>query len=221
MKRLPVVLVVSLLSSPTLAQVDEEEVAGDYAAAPAEPDATPPPPDAAAAAASEPVRPIARSSDWGQWVYTAQYGWVFMPYGDGYTTAVDGYADPYMYVYGPAFGWTWVAAPWLCGWGPWPYFGVVGPWGFGWYGHGIHHRPWRGGWAGGAPTFRPHPPGFRSGRPGNAGATFRPQAPGLRTGPAPAFRPQAPASRPQAPAPRPQAPAGRGGGGHGGPRPSR
>ena len=73
----------------------------------------------------------------GQWVYTEQYGWVYMPYGDAYAYAPESEtADPYMYVYYPAVGWTWVDAPWLWGWGPWPYFGVHGPWRFAWFGHG-------------------------------------------------------------------------------------
>ena len=70
----------------------------------------------------------------GQWVYTEQYGWVWMPYGDQYTyegTAYD--ASPYAYVYYPSYGWTWLAAPWIWGWGAYPYFGVTGALGFGWY----------------------------------------------------------------------------------------
>jgi hypothetical protein len=27
----------------------------------------------------------------------------------------------------------WLAAPWVWGWGPYPYFGIRGPYGFGWY----------------------------------------------------------------------------------------
>jgi hypothetical protein len=55
-----------------------------------------------------------------------------MPYGDQYTyegTAYD--ASPYAYVYYPSYGWTWLAAPWIWGWGAYPYFGVHGPLGFG------------------------------------------------------------------------------------------
>ncbi len=65
----------------------------------------------------------------------------------------------------PVYGWCWLTAPWLWGAGPMPYFGVVGPryyvWfgvGFGhWYGFGPHYRYWgwsgrgywgRGGWVG-------------------------------------------------------------------------
>jgi hypothetical protein len=82
----------------------------------------------------------------GQWVYTEQYGWVWMPYGDQYTyegTAYD--ASPYAYVYQPSYGWTWLAAPWIWGWGAYPYFGVNGAWGFGWY-RGLYRGGY--GWGG-------------------------------------------------------------------------
>ena len=106
----------------------------------APPDRPPPPPPQAAAPASQPT---------GQWVYTAQYGWVWMPYGTAYAHApTDGNGEPYMYVFYPTVGWTWVVAPWLWGWGPVPHFGVYGGWRFGWYGHG-----WGPAWHG----FRPAP----------------------------------------------------------------
>ncbi|MGA9652706.1 MAG: hypothetical protein WBV96_02230, partial [Polyangia bacterium] len=41
-----------------------------------------------------------------------------MPYGGQYTyegTASD--ASPYSYVYYPSYGWMWLAAPWIWGWG--------------------------------------------------------------------------------------------------------
>src|SRR5664279_4533883 len=70
----------------------------------------------------------------GQWVYTTQYGWIWMPYGNQYTyegTATD--TQPYAYAYYPSYGWTWLAAPWVWGWGAYPYFGVLGPSHYGWY----------------------------------------------------------------------------------------
>ncbi|MGD0839177.1 MAG: hypothetical protein ABSB49_21280, partial [Polyangia bacterium] len=82
----------------------------------------------------------------GQWVYTGQYGWVYMPYGDQYVyegVATD--PNPYAYVYYPSYGWSWLAAPWLWGWGPYPYFGVRGALGFGWY-RGLYRAGW--GWGG-------------------------------------------------------------------------
>lgn len=137
----------------------------------AQPQETPPPPPEA-----RPQAPAQRAVPSGQWVNTWQYGWVWMPYGTAYTSMpVDG--DPYMYVYGPAFGWTWVVAPWVWGFGPWPFFGPLGFSHFCWFGRGPflrpawHGRPWpswsprpfrpmgsqvvRGGFQGG---FRPAPP---------------------------------------------------------------
>ena len=87
----------------------------------------------------------------GQWVYTAQYGWVWMPYGRQYVDEGTYGADtPYQYVYTVRLGWTWCSAPWLWGWGAYPYFGVLGPGRFGWYrglyrsGYGWGH--YRGGY---------------------------------------------------------------------------
>src|ERR1700759_269437 len=80
----------------------------------------------------------------GQWVYTQQYGWVWMPYGDQYTYApTQEGAYPQEYVYYPSYGWTWVAAPWVFGWGASPYWGIYGTAHFGWYG-----RLGVGGWRG-------------------------------------------------------------------------
>ena len=93
----------------------------------------------------------------GQWVYTAQYGWVWMPYGTRYVDeGVYGGHSPYQYIYSVSLGWSWLAAPWLWGWGSYPYFGAWGPSRFGWYrglyhsGHGWGH--YRGGYeSGGRP----------------------------------------------------------------------
>ena len=62
----------------------------------------PPPPDAV---------PAPQQS--GQWLYTQEYGYVWMPYGDQYVT--QGPAGPAAYVFGAGIGWRWVAAPWLYG----------------------------------------------------------------------------------------------------------
>jgi len=89
-----------------------------------------------------PPRPESRQdkpSDTGQWVYTEQYGWVWMPYGDRYTHQPPDGGTPSMYVYYPEAGWCWVVAPWLWGWGPSPYFGVFGPRFYGWWGIGLGH----------------------------------------------------------------------------------
>ena len=116
------------------------------AAAPATaPVAAPEPPATPAAPPESPAPPS------GQWAYTQQYGWLWMPYGDAYTSLPpDGDGEPYEYVYYPSLGWTWVVAPWIWGFGPWPFFGIHGPYAFGWYGHGWWRSPWR--W-----HFRPGP----------------------------------------------------------------
>ncbi|HKP58015.1 MAG TPA: hypothetical protein VJV78_14890 [Polyangiales bacterium] len=88
-----------------------------------------------ATTAPTPQPPAAAPVD-GQWVYTQQYGWVWMPYAPSYTyVPVQG--NPVMYVYGPTFGWSWVAAPWVFNYGPVPYWGVHGRVYFAWYSH-----PW-------------------------------------------------------------------------------
>jgi hypothetical protein len=168
---------------------------------PAAPPITSSPPEPAASWAEQSAPP-------GQWVYTQQYGWVWMPYADAYTyLPPDESGEPYMYVYGPAFGWSWVVAPWVWGGGPWPYFGIHGAWHFGWYSHGWYSHGWYGhGWWG-------HP--GRWGRPWGGrydyrGAPFHDRAapyragvPTRRVGPAPrAARPFGPGVGRPVPRPR-------------------
>src|SRR5450759_4426567 len=81
-----------------------------------------------------------------QWLHTDHYGWVWMPYGDQYTYEGNAYdSSPYAYVYYPSYGWSWLAAPWIWGWGPYPFFGVRGALGFGWY-RGLYRAGY--GWGG-------------------------------------------------------------------------
>jgi len=81
----------------------------------------------------------------GQWVFTRQYGWLFMPFDRTYTYApVAEGGDPYMYAYYPGYGWLWLAAPWIFGIGPQPYFGTYGYAQYGWYGRGYYGHPWYG-----------------------------------------------------------------------------
>ena len=88
----------------------------------------------------------------GQWVFTAQYGWIWMPFGPQFVFVPPGGAPPQMFVFYPAVGWRWVVAPWIWGLGPQPYWGVHGtgwfPWwgrGFGrWYGFGPRYVGWGG-----------------------------------------------------------------------------
>lgn len=193
MRRLALILLATSLPAAGLAQsLDDEWAAGDVAtppsSAPAEtppaPPANPPPPAQEQPAPQTPA---------GQWVYTQQYGWVWMPYGDAYSyVPPEGIGAPYEYVYYPVYGWTWVVAPWVWGFGPWPYF-AIGPTYFGWYHHGWWRTPWRwryrpvplrghfaayGPYRGGfAPRTAPYP--YRGGFVGSP-------APGSR--PAPAWR---------------------------------
>ena len=110
-----------------------------------EPQEVPPPPPAEQPSApqqpqanAQPEGQVTAAVPPGQWVYTQQYGWVWMPYADGYTSVpASGYGEPSVYVYYPAYScWAWLAAPWVWGYGPWPYFGVAGPYGFAWFGWG-------------------------------------------------------------------------------------
>ncbi len=161
--------------------------------APAPPARTPPPPRQEAQA----------EATTGQWVYTQQYGWVWMPYADRYLyLPPDG--PPYAYLYYPAYGWTWVAAPWIFGWGPWPYFGFHGAFYYGWYGHGWWRQPWR--WYAGPPrgwngpyynNYRPAPgrPGARPAPGGASGYGTRGAGPAVRGAPGPAVRGPGPAVR--------------------------
>ena len=102
--------------------------------------------------------PAAQAPGGGQWVYTSEYGWIWMHYGNQYMyegSASDAY--PYSYVYYTSSGWMWLAAHWVWGWGEYPYFGPRGPGGFGWYaglyraGYGWgRYRGGGYGWGGGA-----------------------------------------------------------------------
>ena len=100
----------------------------------------PPPPTANLPSAPAPAPPqpsaVAPATPEGQWVYTGQYGWVFMPYAQRYTY-VPAQGTPYMYAYYPAFGWRWIVAPWVYGSGPRPYWGPGGRGHFAW-----NARPW-------------------------------------------------------------------------------
>lgn len=108
----------------------------------ASPPPTPPPPPAATQASAQPSPPPAApdtngqlvySYPTGQWVYTAGPGWVWVPSG---AATVDEEGVPYVYLYTPAYGWTWYVSPW----GPGPYhYGV-------WIRHPWHPPGWHGYW---------------------------------------------------------------------------
>jgi hypothetical protein len=88
-------------------------------------------------AAAPPVAPVPASPSPGQWVYTNQYGWIWMPYSRDYTYVAPDGGMAYEYAYYPSAGWRWIYAPWILGWGPSPFWGRLGPVRFSWYAH-----PW-------------------------------------------------------------------------------
>jgi hypothetical protein len=153
------------------------------------PGAPPPPPPSQVAApwaGDQAPPPPATGTPDGQWVYTQQYGWVWMAYDDLYTWAPpNGSGEPLEYVYYPSYGWEWVAAPWVWGIGPWPYFGRPAPNRFAWYQHGWWRSPRRWHYAEaphrgalGERGIRPAPPG----RPAPAPSARRPGEPERRQG---------------------------------------
>jgi hypothetical protein len=109
-----------------------------------------------------------------------------MPYAREYAyVPADPQVYPEAYVYYPVYGWRWVSAPWIYGYGPQPWWGpgglrlyawyghpwfrVGGYWGWGaWRGWGpyrgwIGPRRWgAGGWAR-APAYFPSGAGYRPG----------------------------------------------------------
>jgi len=117
-------------------------------APPAQPAAPPPAP--AQVAPPAPGSPqAAQPSAAGQWVYTQQRGWLWMPYGEQYVYTPPNTAGAYPseYVYAPSYGWTWVSAPWVWGWGPELYFSYGGPVRYHWFhGRGFVWHGYRGGY---------------------------------------------------------------------------
>jgi hypothetical protein len=134
-------IVVVLLLSPSLARAMDGNEAPPAAAQPTAPEPTlaPPAPPEMPAPPAEQQALTQEAPASGQWVYTGQYGWVWMPYGDSYTYQPTDGGAPDMYVYYPTVGWCWVVAPWVWGWGAQPYFGIYGTGRFGWYGYGYGH----------------------------------------------------------------------------------
>jgi hypothetical protein len=141
-------LVVVTLTAPALAQQTAPPPAPSRMP-PAPPRQLPPPPAASPAVAAAPA-PI-RTASSGQWMYTRQYGWVWAPYDQRYTYVAGNASVAQTYVYYPAFGWRWVASPWVLGLGPAPLWGRLGPGRFAWYAH-----PWFRG-----RPYRAWGPGFR------------------------------------------------------------
>ena len=140
----------------------------------------------------------------GQWVFTSQYGWIWMPHGNAFTFLPSNGGTPNMFVYYPAVGWSWVIAPWVWGWGAMPWVGFAGWGGYPWFGHGwgtwygfarpFAYAGWYGGgyyhggrWNGVGPGYRPPPGGGRGAPPRPPGVGGVP--PGGRPGGTVAGRP--------------------------------
>ncbi len=204
MKTFLAALLAALLLVPALGRADDLPQ-GVEPTGPA-PGWIPPPPGEFDVATEEvAVQPATPS---GQWVFTSQYGWVWMPYANGYTYLPASGAAPNMYVYYPAVGWSWVIAPWVWGFGPRPWFGYAGWGGYGWYGYGYGRwngfaRPYasagwvgggyyaRGRWNGVGPGYRA-PPGGGAPPPrsvGSAPPTVRPGGGSRGTAAPPSGRP--------------------------------
>lgn len=137
-------------------------------------DGPPPPPEASK------EQPAAQGLPAGQWVFTGQYGWVWMPFSDHFVHVPGGGGTPVMYVYYNPVGWRWVVAPWLWGCGPMPYFGVHGPLRFLWWGRGY------GQWFGFSGVYGRH--GWGSGiHEGGRWKYYHPHRHGRRSTPRPYF----------------------------------
>ena len=113
------------------------------AAAAAQPQVQSQPPPAPPAEPKPTPETLQPAEQKGQWGNTTDSGWIWVP---ADTTTYDVEGVPYVYIYTPAYGWTWYASPW--GWGafvigPW----VYNPWPFGFraWGYGVGGWGWRGG----------------------------------------------------------------------------
>jgi hypothetical protein len=110
-------------SPPPQAETDALAQTSDQPPPDAQPPVPPPPPSAQTPDAPQ-----------GQWVYQADYGWIWVP--AAATTYAIG-TDPYAYLFTPVYGWTWYLSPWGAGAyrpGPWLYSHV-----------GLGARVWVGG----------------------------------------------------------------------------
>jgi hypothetical protein len=92
-----------------------------------------PPAPPAPPAPAPPPPPAARRIAAGQWVYSDESGWMWVPAGAS-PSYVDGV--PYVYLYTRTHGWTWYVSPW----GPSRFYKGA------WVHRAWHPRGWRGGW---------------------------------------------------------------------------
>ncbi|HTP28502.1 MAG TPA: hypothetical protein VMK12_22950 [Anaeromyxobacteraceae bacterium] len=174
----------ALVLAETAAQPNTDPPA-DATPLEAPPPASVPAPPPASPAPPAPVAPQPNVAATGQWVYTGQFGWLWMPYGQEYVNIPDDpQVYPDQYVYYPAYGWRWVVAPWVYGYGPAPYWGAFGPRYYAWYAHPWFrvggywgwggYRGWVGPRAWGARGWRGAPAYYRTGVGGpHPGHAFR------------------------------------------------
>jgi hypothetical protein len=108
------------------------------------PSDVPPPPhpsssDPSGAVSPPPaISPPPATTPAGQWVDTSEYAWLWIPYDRQYVYVPDDpQVFPEQYVYYPVYGWRWVIAPWVYGYGTQPNWGPAGVRAFAWYAH-----PW-------------------------------------------------------------------------------
>src|SRR5215813_1986269 len=81
----------------------EPEPGAPTSTEPPPPESAPPPPPAGVSAPPEPTAPpqaerVNVPPTDGQWVYTAQYGWLWMPFGQQFIHVPQGGAPPQMFV---------------------------------------------------------------------------------------------------------------------------
>src|SRR5262245_53392085 len=105
-------LVAGLAVAPAGAQSEDQasEPVPAEPSSPAPSNVPPPPPTETPGPPTNQPPPAVHAAPQGQWVYTEQYGWVWMPYGNSYTYVPTDGSAPNMYVYYPAVGWSWVVA---------------------------------------------------------------------------------------------------------------
>lgn len=144
-------------ATPSQPSVQPPEPAPDQL--PPEPPASPAPPTYPGEAIPAQQAPIGAQVDpgSGQWVYTSQYGWVWMPYGQNYTYVTPDESNVYVYLYYPTFGWRWVFAPWVLGVGPSPYWGLSGVTPFYWHAHPYYWRAHPYAWRARPYAWQAHP----------------------------------------------------------------
>jgi hypothetical protein len=125
--------------SPGTVVTREEEGQNPAAAISApslQPGQSPPPPPSEGQAQASPHPAAVRrgAAAGGSWVYTLEYGRIWVPYANEHTYGgMAAAASPYWYSYRPLYERLWLAEPWLWSLDVQPDFGPLGPSGLEWY----------------------------------------------------------------------------------------